>query len=86
MAYRLVFTQLSASYDASRAQIDGPSETPAAAGNPKIKLHQSDEYMEGGQGSSLERKSSTGEQSHQSLVEHVSSSTELFTWPTARGK
>jgi hypothetical protein len=55
MAYRLVFTQLSASYDASRAQIDGPSETPAAAGNPKTKLHQSDEYVEGGKGSSLER-------------------------------
>jgi hypothetical protein len=68
MAYRLVFTQLSASYDASRAQIDGPSETPAAAGNRKIKLHQSDEYVEGGKGSSLERKSCTGEQSHQSLV------------------
>jgi hypothetical protein len=71
MAYRLVFTQLSASYDASRAQIDGPNETPAAAGNRKIKLHQSDEYVEGGRGSSLERKSSTGKQAQQSLVEHV---------------
>jgi hypothetical protein len=55
MAYRLVFTQLSPSYDASRAQIDGPSETPAA-GNRKIKLHQSDEYVEGGKGSSFGTK------------------------------
>jgi hypothetical protein len=43
MAYRLVFTQSSASYDASRAQIDGLSETPAAAGNPEMRLHHSDE-------------------------------------------
>jgi hypothetical protein len=47
MAYRLVFAQSSASYDASRAQIDGLSETPAAAGNPKMRLHQSDEDVEG---------------------------------------
>jgi hypothetical protein len=47
MAYRLVFTQLSASYDASRAQIGDLSETPAAASNPEMRLHQSDEYVEG---------------------------------------
>jgi hypothetical protein len=47
MAYRLVFAQSSASYDAVRARIDGLSETPAAAGNPKMRLHQSDEDVEG---------------------------------------
>jgi hypothetical protein len=35
MAYRLVFAQSSASYDAVRARIDGLSKTPAAAGNLK---------------------------------------------------
>jgi hypothetical protein len=77
MAYRLVFAQSSASYDASRAQIDGLSETPAAAGNPKMRLHQSDEYVKGAR-AALWNERTLPVNSPTNLVEHVSSSNELF--------
>jgi len=67
MAYRLVFAQSSASYDAVRARIDGLSKTPAAAGNLKWDYISRTTTWKG-KGSSLERKSSTGEQSHQSQL------------------